>query len=187
MEDGAIVELYWARNESAIEETAKKYGTYCHAIAFGILRSMEDAEETVNDTYLNAWNSMPPHRPGRLSTFLGRISRNLSIDKWRKKSAEKRRGEAALALEELAECIPSGSSVGEKLEARELARSIDAFLSRLGAAERRVFVCRYWYLDSIADISRRFGFTPSKVKSMLHRTRSRLLVYLRKEGLFDEC
>ena len=183
MEDAMIVALYWARDEKAIAETAAKYGAYCHAIAWQILQSREDAEESVNDTWVGAWGSMPPHRPELLSAFLGKITRRVSLKRRRGKGAEKRGGgQPELALDELAECV--GATNDEALEEMELARLIDAFLEALPDTEQRVFVCRYWYLDSIADIAERFGFSESKVKSMLHRTRGRLRACLEKEGVF---
>jgi len=184
MEDSRIVELYWTRSESAIEETATKYGKYCYAIASNILANAEDAQESVNDTYLGAWNSMPSHRPAVLSSFLGKITRRISIKKWQEKYAEKRGGgEIVLALDELADCIPSEQSVENELEIAELSKAIDDFVMALPMTERRVFICRYWYLDAISVISQQFGFSQSKVKSMLHRTRHKLLLHLKKEGV----
>lgn len=183
MEDSRIIDLYWSRSENAISETMTKYGKYCYSIAFNILANQEDAKEIINDTYLNAWNSMPPHRPSVLSTFLGKITRRLSIDKWRVKKADKRGGgEITLALGELSDCIPADNCVELELEAAELASIINNFLKTLPLIERRVFICRYWYLDPISSVSQQFGFTNSKVKSMLYRTRKKLLAYLKKEG-----
>ncbi len=185
MEDHQIIDLYWQRDETAIAETERKYGRYCYAIAFGILQSNEDAEESVNDTYIGAWNAMPPHRPENLPTFLGKITRHLSLKTWRERTAIKRGGgEVPLALEELEGCIPAGQSVDEHLEAAELAAVLDDFLGALPVEERRVFLCRYWYFDSIHDISVRFGFGQSKVKMMLKRTREKLLVRLNKEEIW---
>lgn len=183
MEDARIVDMYWARSERAIAETTEKYGKYCYSIAYNILADPEDADECVNDTYLGAWNSMPPHRPAVLSTFLGKITRRISIDKWRGRNAVKRGGgEVALALEELSECVPSGQNVEREAEGAELAKVIDCFVMSLPVMERRVFLCRYWYLDSVVDISRRLGFSQSKVKMMLHRQRKKLLAYLEERG-----
>ncbi len=183
MEDACIVNLYWARSETAIDETSAKYGKYCYTIAHNILANAEDADESVNDTYLNAWNSMPPHRPAILSTFLGKITRRISIDKWRSRSAEKRGGgEIILALDELSDCVPSGTSIEQSVEAAELGKAIDCFVMALPLMERRVFICRYWYLDPIASICEQFGFSQSKVKVMLHRTRNNLRNYLEREG-----
>ena len=184
MEDTHIVDLYWARSETAIEVTSKKYGRYCYAIAHNILANTEDAEESVNDTYLCAWNSMPPNRPTILSTFLGKITRRISIDKWRARSAEKRGGgEILLALDELSDCVPSTHNVEQEVEAKELAEIVNAFVMGLPIMERRVFVCRYWYLDPITSICQQFGFYESKVKVMLHRTRNNLRNYLESEGV----
>ena len=141
----------------------------------------------MNDTYMDACNSMPPHRPSALSTFLGKITRRIFIDKWRKSKADKRGGgELLLALDELADCVPSEYDVEQAIETEELARIIDAFVVALPDTERRIFVCRYWYLDPISSICNQFGFSQSKVKSMLQRTRGKMLVYLKKEGVFNE-
>lgn len=184
MTDARIIELYWERSERAIEETDRKYGPYCRSIAFNVLRSHEDAEESVNDTYLRAWNAMPPEKPNILSAFLGKICRRLSIDRWRRGRAEKRGGgEMELALEELEYCVPAGKGdPAEELELRELQRLYDRFISALPTTERRVFLCRYWYMDSVADIARRFDFSEAKVTSMLHRTREKFRAVLEKEG-----
>lgn len=185
MEDSRIVELYWERSENAITETASKYGNYCYSIAYNILANAEDANESVNDTYLGAWNSMPTHRPSVLSTFLGKITRRISIKKWQAKYATKQGGgEIVIALDELEDCIPSDSSVEHEIEVAELAKAIDNFITSLPVTERRVFICRYWYLDPIAEICHQFGFSQSKVKSMLHRIRQKLLSYLIKEGFY---
>jgi len=184
MDDAAIVELYWKRQERAISETKTKYGAYCQAIARRILNDGLDAEECVNDTYLGAWNAMPPHRPTCLSTFLGKITRNLSLKRWRARSAAKRgSGEVALSLDELEECVARTGSVEEQVEAEELARVIDAFLGGLAEDDRRMFICRYWYFDSVNDIAERFGFGQSKVKMSLKRTRDKLATYLEQEGV----
>lgn len=183
MEDEQIVQLYWERSDRAISETAYKYGTYCRSIAQNILQNPEDAEEIVNDTWLGAWNAMPPHRPGVLSTFLGKLTRRISIDRFRTQTRHKRGGDTVtLALEELNECVPGGQDIQQELEQRELVRAIDRFLDTLPDRERRIFLCRYWYLDDIAAISARFGFTRSKVKSMLYRIRNKLRTHLQEEG-----
>ena len=183
MEDDKIVDLYWARSERAIAETAAKYGAYCRTIAYHILFDEEDAQENVNDTYLGAWNSMPPHRPALLRTYLGKIARRISLNKWRDKSRGKRGGgQLPLALEELEACIPAPSSVEETAAARELGEALDRFVSGLPDTERRVFLRRYWYLDPIEDIGQGFGFGTGKVKSMLFRTRTKLRDFLQKEG-----
>lgn len=182
MEDARIVDLYWARSENAIAETSAKYGKYCYAIAYNVLANHEDADESVNDTYLDAWNNIPPHRPSILSTFLGKITRRISIDKWRGRTADKRGGgEIMLALDELSDCVPSGNNVEHEVEAAELAKVIDDFVMSLPPMDRRVFICRYWYLDPISAISQQFGFSESKVKMMLHRQRQRLLSHLERK------
>lgn len=184
MEDGQIIELFWNRSESAIVETAQKYGRYCHTIAFNILHSREDSEECVNDTYLNAWRTMPPHRPNRLSTFLGKITRNLSLKRWEGYNAEKRRaGQTALALDELSECIPSPGSVERTVDDLALAEVFDCFLAALPQEQRRIFMRRYWYLESIKEIAGVYGFSESKVKMSLLRSREALKHVLEKEGI----
>lgn len=183
MEDSRIVELYWTRSESAIVETAGRYGAYCYSIAYHILADAQDADETVNDTYMGAWNSMPPHRPSVLSTFLGKITRRISINRWNERRADKRgKGEIPLALDELAEVIAAPDTPEEEISAQELTRSIDRFLSTLPQSERDIFVCRYWFLAPIAEISRRFDASAGKIKSTLFRTRNKLKVHLEKEG-----
>ncbi len=184
MDDERIIDLYWARDERALEETERKYGGYCHTIARNILSDGEDARECVNDTWLGAWNAMPEDRPRRLAVYLGTITRRVALNRWKAAHTAKRGGgETALAVEELSECIPGGRSAEACLEAAELGRTVEGFVRALPDVERQVFLCRYWYLDPVADIARRFGFSQSKVKSMLARTRQRLWAYLRKEGL----
>lgn len=184
MDDTQIVELYWARKESAIEETEAKYGSYCRSIAGNILQNQDDAEECVNDTWLGAWNSMPPHRPSVLSTFLGKLTRRISIDKWRRTTAKKRGdGQLPLVLAELEDCVSDGKSIEEETERKLLAEVIAAFVKSLPETEQKVFLCRYWYMDSVSAIAARFRFSKSKVKSMLFRTREKLRVRLEKEGL----
>ena len=183
MLDEQIVALYWSRSEQAIAETGEKYGGYLNRIAYGILRSTLDAQECVNDTYHSAWNAMPPNKPNRLSAFLGKITRRLSIDRLRHDTAEKRGGgELPLALDELSGCVSGVDTAESEVLRQELLSLLDAFLSSLSDTERRVFLRRYWYLDSIAEIAERFGFSQSKTASMLHRTRGKLREVLRKEG-----
>ena len=183
MEDSKIIDLYWARKEQALSETDAKYGSYCRTIAHNILHNHEDTEECVSDTWLHAWNAMPPQRPGVLSAFLGRITRNLSFDRCKYQQAEKRGGGALpLALDELGECIPARSGVEHELEHRELAAAIDAFLRTLPEETRNIFLRRYWYCDATADIAARYGLTESKVRVTLHRTRGKLAAYLQERG-----
>ncbi len=182
-DDDHIVELYFTRSESAIEETAAKYGDYCYSIAYNILYDKEDAEECVNDTYLDAWNSMPPHKPSILSTFLGKITRRISVDCFRRKHADKRGGgEMALVLDELGDCISDSTEVETVIEGAEMARLIREFLDRLPLTERRIFLRRYWYMDSVADIAGDYAFSESKTASMLHRIRKKLRMKLESEG-----
>lgn len=183
MEDAKIVALYWERSEEAIRETDVKYGAYLNQISYQILHSREDAGECVNDTYHDAWNAMPPHQPSFLAAFLGKITRRISIDCWRHRQADKRGGgELPLALEELGECVSGRPSVEEEAIGREALETVQKFLDDLPPTERRVFLCRYWYLDSIAELAARFGFTEGKVKSMLRRTREKLRIVLEQEG-----
>jgi len=183
MEDEAIVSLYWERSEQAINETEQKYGRFCYAIAYNLLHNTEDAAESVNDTYLEAWNSMPPHKPNSLTAFLGRITRHLSVDRWRSTHAEKRGGgEYPLLLTELSECIPSKTSVEQQVESKELAETVNRFLRGLSNEKQQVFLRRYWYGDSMEELAAKFGFSVSKVKSMLFHTRERLRERLKKEG-----
>ena len=175
MEDQGILELFFARSEQAIAETDRKYGGYCYSIAYNILSSKEDSEESVSDTYLAAWNLIPPRKPNFLNAFLGKITRHISIDRWRKLNARKRGGkETILALEELGECTAS-SDIEAAIAQRELARILNDFLETLPETER-------WYLDSIEAIVHTTGFTQSKVTSMLHRTRGKLRKRLSEEG-----
>lgn len=147
----------------------------------------EDSKECVSDTYYAVWNKIPPEKPRVLSAFLARIIRNISLNKWRNKRAQKRGfGETEIAFEEIEECVPARNDFVSQIEARELGAMITDFLRKLPEKERRIFVCRYWYLDSVSDISERFGYKESKVKTVLFRTRKKLLSYLEKEGVLDE-
>ena len=183
MEDQALIELYWARNEDAITETHRKYGPWCRGIALRILELQEDAEECVSDTYLQAWNNIPPQRPSVFRAWLGRITRNLALTRYRKNHAEKRGGgQTALALEELGDCVSGGPTVESEEERKEIAAAINRFLRSLPHPEQQVFLCRYWYLDPLAEICRQFSFSEGKVKSMLFRTRKKLRDFLSEEG-----
>lgn len=187
MDDGRIIKLFFARDEQALREAKSKYGPYCRSIAYGILRNWQDAEECENDTYLAAWNVIPPQRPKLLAAFLGSITRNLSLKKLRSETALKRGGNAAvLSLEELSDCIPAGNGFEQTLQLQELADKISIFLRRLPETECNVFILRYWYCDTVKQIADRFGFTQSKVKMMLHRLRAELRQYLIKEGMLCE-
>ena len=184
MDDNRIIELYFLRSEEAISATDKKYGAYCLSIARNILPNPEDAREAVNDTYLGAWNAIPPHKPASLASFLGKITRRISINKWQAAHTAKRgSGEIPLALEELSECIPSPMDVEQTLAGKELAEFLNQFVRSLPEMERKVFLCRYWYLEPVKITAKRFGFSESKVKSMLLRTRNKLRKELEKEGI----
>ena len=183
-DDQKIIELYINRSEQALSETAGKYGRYCLSIAYGILQSHEDAQECVSDAYLTAWNAIPPRRPADLGTYLGKITRNLSIDRLRTRSREKRGGgEIPLALEELEEVVAGSDSPENQAVRKELVAGLNRFLGELTQQERYVFVRRYWYLDSLGDIAKSTGFSGSKVSSMLYRLRGRLKKQLIKEEL----
>lgn len=184
MDDSDIVSLFLNRNENAVSEAQKKYGGYCYSIAYNILGNREDADESVNDAFLGAWNSIPPHKPQLLSAFLGRITRNLSLKKCRERSAEKRGGgEAIFTLDELEECIPSKSDVEDEISVKELSKTIDLFLRSLPKEERRVFLLRYWYFYPISEICSHLGCGQSRVKMSLFRTRKKLYEILKKEGV----
>lgn len=184
MDDKEIVALYWARSDTAITETAKKYGAYCFCVAQRILQNREDSEECVNDTYWRAWGAMPDRRPDRLSPFLARITRNLALNRREKGQTEKRgSGQVPLALEELRECIPAADSVERILDDQALAAVLNRFLASLTAEKRQIFLRRYWYLCSIAEIARDCSLSESKVKMSLHRSRAALRQLLEKEGI----
>ena len=183
MDDKSIVDLYFSRDQEAITQTDKKYGHYCYRIAYNIMTNNEDAEESVSDTYVAAWRAIPPRRPSVLSTFLGKITRHIAIDRWRERNASKRGGgEVPLALEELQDCVAGMQNVEMDYERKEIIKAYVKFLDALPVTERRVFLCRYWYVDSVEAIADKFGFSQSKVKTMLHRTRAKLRKQLAEEG-----
>lgn len=184
LDDKHIVELYWERSERAILETDRAYGRYFLYIAYQILRDDQDSEEVVNDTYLKAWDTMPPERPNPLKAFLGRITRQLSINRLEKRTAEKRGGgEYDLTLEELQECIADNTAdVGDLVALQD---ALNRFLLALPLESRRIFLRRYWYMSSISDIAHDLGISDSKVKMQLKRTREKLKAHLIEEG-FDQ-
>ena len=183
MEDESIVALYWERSRYAVEETARKYGIMLHGISYRLTGNRQDSEECVNDTYLRAWNAMPPERPNSLKAFLGRITRNISVTRLRRSGSQKRGGgEASLAIDELSECLPGGSDPARTAENRELLRSIDAFLSLLPKRERVIFIGRYFYALTAEEIAARLGMKTAAVKTSLYRTRKRLAQKLEEEG-----
>lgn len=181
MDDKRIVDLYWLRDESAIEETDKKYGSYCHYIAYHILADDEDANEIVNDTYLKTWNTVPPHRPDPLKPYVGTISRQLSLNRYEAQHAQKRYGQVALALDELSECIPdtNDTDIGESVA---LSDALSRFLWTLPERTRIMFVRRYFYVSPIAEIAADFSMKESAVTMLMLRTRQKLAHFLKKEG-----
>ncbi|WP_167957920.1 RNA polymerase sigma factor [Anaerosporobacter faecicola] len=181
MDDQEIVELYFKRSEAAIAETERKYSQYCSTIANNILHSVQEAEECVNETWFKAWGTIPPNRPLRLSVFLGKITRNLSIDRYRRANREKRGcGQVSLCLEELAECVGCGQSITDDIALKEL---LNQFLKELKPKARRVFMLRYWYMYSVKDIGENCSMSAGAVKMSLKRTRMALKEYLEKEGV----
>jgi len=181
--DSEIVELYWQRKETAISETEKKYSAYLTKIAQNILGNTQDSEESVNDTYLKAWNSMPSHRPENLATYLGKLTRNLCIDTLRKSSRQKRLcSQYALSLSELEECIPSLENPQQAVEEKLLTAKINEWVDTCSIEMRNVFVGRYFFMDSIKAIAAHYEMSESKVKSILHRARIGLKEFLEKEG-----
>ena len=185
MDDQKIIDLYFDRNEQAITETDVKYGKLCHSIAYNILSNREDTEECVNDTWLRAWNAMPPTRPNVLKLFFAKIIRNISFDRYKRANAQKRGGgEIDLALSELEECIAAQSDVEDEVEARELENSINRFLATLSETERNIFLRRYFYVEKVSSIAQRYSMRDSNVFVILSRTRSKLKKHLIDEGYF---
>ena len=183
MDDRRIVELYWQRSETAIAETQIKYGKYCHYIAYNILSDDSDAEECVNDTYLKAWESMPPHKPTKLSTFLGKITRHLALNRREAQNAVKRgAGTVPVALDELAECI-ADTETGDPTDEIALRGALNRFLRALPEETMIVFLQRYWYFSSVREIAANRGISETNVKVMLHRARGKLKSFLEKEGI----
>ncbi len=183
MEDSQLIELFWQKNPDAISETAGRYGAYCFAIAERILHNPEDSEECVNDTWLQAWNAMPPQRPDVLRLFLAKITRNLAFNRLQARNAEKRGGgEIALVLDELEECLGGGTDAAAEYEARELRECIRSFVAALPEREGNVMVRRYFFAESAAEIAGRYGLTENHVMVMLSRTRKKLKAHLLKEG-----
>lgn len=182
MQDIKIIDLYFSRSEEAISQTDIKYGRYCRYIAYNILQNDEDSEECVNDTYLRAWNSIPPKRPAKLQSYLGRITRNLSLNKYEKRKASKRSdGELPLILDELSECIgDTQKDIASELLLRDL---LNTFLYSLDTISRKVFVRRYWYASSLSDIAKEYKMTENNVSVMLHRIRKKLREALESEGI----
>ena len=184
MNDQEIVRLYFDRDQQAISETSRKYGSYCYTIAWNILYNREDSEECVNDTYMDTWNAIPPARPLSLKAFVGKITRNNALNRYEKAHAGKRGGgETPLCLDELSECVSGQDEMKDLEDYEHLVTCLNQFLSLLKKDQRIIFVRRYWYLNSIQEISRDYGMSESKVKVTLSRLRSRLKTYLEKEGV----
>lgn len=184
LEDAKIVELYWQRSEEAIPETIAKFGPYCHTIAYNILSDAGDTEECVNDTWLGAWNSIPSNRPRVLAPYLAKLTRWLSLTRLRERNALRRGGgETALVLDELSEVLPDKMDPEKHLELSELSEALQRFLGGLDETEAEIFLARCWYMAGVREIAEKFGFTPGKVSTMLHRTRKKLQNYLKEEGL----
>ena len=183
MDDSKIIELYLARSEDAIVETDLKYGKLCRYIAMNILRSIEDSDECVNDTYFGAWNAIPPQKPNKFSAFIGRITRNLALKKYAYASAAKRNPEVVVSLTELEDCVSGTDCVETELENRRIEKAISDFLWRQDIEKRTVFIRRYWYFEPIGSICARCGFSQGKVTSMLYHTRQKLREYLESEGI----
>lgn len=185
MNDEAIVALYWARDELAITETASKYGTYLLRIAQRLVREKADSEECVNDTYLGAWNAIPPQRPSVLQTFLGKLTRRIAIDCFRKQTAQKRGGwSLPLSLSELGACVPSRLSTEDEAELHRLTDVVNHFVGTLPLDKRRAFLLRYWYAYPVQEIAALFGWSESKTSNLLRRVRHALREQLEQEGFF---
>lgn len=182
MEDSKIIALFFARAEEAITALAEKYGAACGSIARNILKNSQDAEECVDDAYLAAWNTIPPQEPDPLKTYLFRIVRNISIARYHANTAVKRNSNYDVALEELEDCLADAGTVEQALDAKELTRQINRFLAGLDEESQMLFVRRYWYADSIADLAARFQISGNHVSVRLSRIRDKLRKYLRKEG-----
>ena len=184
MDDRQIIELYNERSEAAIWSTADKYGKHCHYIAYNILYNDQDSEECVNDTWLRAWNTIPPQQPNKLSAYLGKITRNLALDRYKFYNREKRgKGQTSLVLEELGECISAGNRTEQEIDAQLLVEALSRFLRNLSTEKRQILVRRYWYLSPVKEIARDFEMSESSVKTILHRTRIKLKHFLEKEGI----
>ena len=184
MDDRQIIELYNERSEAAISETADKYGKYCHYIAFNILYNEQDSEECVNDTWFRAWNTIPPQQPIKLSAYLGKITRNLALDRYKFYNREKRgKGQISLILDELSECISAGNSTEQEIDEWLLVETLNTFLRSLPSEKRQILVRRYWYLSPVKEIAVDFNMSENSVKTILHRSRIKLKHFLEKEGI----
>ena len=183
MEDAQIIDLYWRRDESAITETARKYGALCRTVAKGILSTAEDAEECVNDAYHQAWNAIPPQRPEKLGAWIGKVVRNLALNRWERDHAQKRYGGMTALLSELEDCVPAPKTVEGELEDQELSRLISGWLRSLEREDRVLFVHRYWYGTALQDLAAEWGLSPQKLAQRMFRLRRSLRNTLEKEGV----
>ena len=184
MDDQTIIELYNQRDQRAITETQLKYGAYCMEVAYRVLANHQDAEECVNDAYLRTWHAIPPQKPYSLKSFLASITRNLALNRYRDNRTQRRgSGEIALALEELGECVSDGQSISEEYLMQELGEYVNRFLKKLSQKESNMFLCRYYFLYTTAEIATQYGMTEACVRTTLSRTRRKLRQYLEKEGL----
>lgn len=183
MEDWQIIELYWQREENAITETAQKYGSFCYRLAMNVLSIHEDAEECVNDTYHQAWISMPPERPVKLRAWLGKVVRNRAINVWNKNHTQKRYSGMSVLLDELADCIPSSVTVEQEIEVRELSEIISVWLLSLPKEDRVLFVRRYWNGEALNGLAKEWNIVPGKLAQRMHRLRLSLRTALEKEGV----
>ena len=183
MQDEDILALYLQRDEAAIKETARVYGNYCYRIAYDILHSEQDAEDCVNDTYVRAWESIPPHKPERLSTYLGKLVRNIAINRYTHDRAQKRNAKADVVFDEVSDLIP-GAEEGHFVDEMALKECLNRFIGALPQQTRVVFVRRYWYMHDVKAIAASMGLGESNVKVMLLRTRKKLKAFLKKEGIF---
>ena len=183
LEDKEIVQLYWNRDEKAIEATQTKYGNYCNSIAFNIINNQEDAEECVNEAYLKTWNSIPPNKPNSLRTYVGKLVRNVTFDLYRKKTAIKRgSGQIDIVLNELGECVCEQSNPETELEKKQLENDINIFLDTLSKEKKAIFLRRYWYSESVSDIAKRYGMSENSVSVKLNRIRNKFKNYLLERG-----
>lgn len=183
MEDNKIIDLFWNRDEDAIKQTEMKYGAYCHTIALNILSIQEDAEECVSDTWLRAWNSIPPQIPANLRIWLGKIVRNCALNLWDRNHAKKRYNGMEVLLEELAECLPSSDNTVQALEEKEVTQLISDWLKHLSASDRALFIRRYWGGESLHALSRSWHITPAKLAQKMYKLRLDLKSVLQKEGV----
>ena len=183
MTDSQIIALFWERNEDAIQETDAAYGRKLYAISDKILRSTQDAEESVSDTYMRAWETIPPQKPNYFFAYLAKICRNFSLSKLQWNSAAKRNAEVVSLTQEMEQCIPDRSHE-RRLEGEEIGQVLNRFLDSISLESRLIFMRRYWYTDSIAEIAARYNISQSKVKIQLHRTRNKLQLFLESEGIY---